>query len=246
MSDEKPKKVDPAYPSSDGLSKAGEMAMGTIGAAAGLVVPVVGPAAVQAILKNAVRLPMEVRRNNWFNSIGEGLRELQDRLDGFDPNHLGENEEFVSIVFETTQMAMKTHRAEKLEALRNVVLNTAAGVQIDDVLRGAFLVYVDRFSGLHLRVLKMLSNPAAVPAMVARAENMMMGSLSTVLFAALPEIGENERLLRRVVKDLEDEGLTDGAALNTTMSGGGLLAKRSTAEGDGFLRFISEPASGPT
>lgn len=51
MSDEKPKKVDPAYPSNDVLSKAGEMAMGTIGAVAGLVVLVIGPASVQAIVK---------------------------------------------------------------------------------------------------------------------------------------------------------------------------------------------------
>lgn len=244
MSDEKPRKVDPAYPSSDGVSKAGEIAMGAVGSAAGLLVPVLGPAAVQAILKNAVRLPMEVRRNNWFNSIGEGLRELQDRLDGFDPNQLGKNEEFVSVVFETTQMAMKTYRAEKLEALRNIVLNAAAGVQIDDVLRGAFLVYVDRFSGLHLKVLKMLSNPSAVPAMVARAENMMMGSLSAVLGAALPEFSENESLFERVLKDLEGEGLTGGADLHAMMSGRGLLEKRTTAVGDEFLRFIAEPAGG--
>ncbi|EHP94977.1 hypothetical protein [Methylorubrum extorquens] len=185
--------------------------MGAVDSAAGLLVPVLGPAAVQAILKNAVRLPMEVRRNNWFNSIGEGLRELQDRLDGFGPNQLGENEEFVSIVFETTQMAMKTHR---------------------------------RFSGLHLRVLKMLSNPAGVPAMAARAENMMTGSLSTVLGAALPEVSGSESLLGRVLKDLEDEGLTDGAALRALMSGRGLLEKRTTAVGEEFLRFIAEPAGG--
>ncbi len=64
--------------------------MGVLGGAAGLLVPVVGPAATQAILKRAIKLPLEQRRTNWFNSLGEGLRELQDRLEDFDPDTLGE------------------------------------------------------------------------------------------------------------------------------------------------------------
>ncbi|MEE7456454.1 hypothetical protein MPAR168_15355 [Methylorubrum populi] len=225
------------------MSKAGEIAMGAVGSAAGLLVPVVGPAAVQAILKNAVRLPMETRRNNWFNSIGEGLRELQDRLDGFDPNRLGENEEFVSTIFETTQMAVKTHRTEKLEALRNVVLNAAAGVQTDDVLRGAFLGYVDRFSSLHLKVLKLLSDPESVPEMVDHVRQQRVNSLSATLLSALPQ-SANVVLLGKVLIDLHREALIEQVDNDLLTDAFGCMLKRTTAEGDEFLRFIAEPAGG--
>lgn len=241
MSEEDPRKVDPKYPSGGGALGVGhDAAIGTLGAAASFVMPLTGPV-VQALLKKCVQAPLEVRRAAWFNLIGEGLRELQDRFEGFDPDRLAENEEFVSTVAETSRIAMATHRAEKLEALRNVVLNVAAGVHLDDVLQGTFLGYVDRFSGLHLKVLKMLSNPAAVPAMVARAENSITGSLSILFEAALPELGSNNPLLARVVADLSQERLTNGATLNGMLSGSGLLEKRTSEFGDSFLKFITSP-----
>ena len=241
MSEIGPEKVDPKYPSGGGgLGVGHDAAIGTLGAAASFVIPLSGPI-VQALLKKCVQAPLEVRRAAWFNLIGEGLRELQDRFEGFDPDRLAANEEFVSTVAETTRIAMASHRAEKLEALRNVVLNVAAGVHLDDVLQGAFLGYVDRFSGLHLRVLKMLSNPAAVPAMAARAENLMTGSLGVLFEAALPELGANNTLLGRVITDLNQEGLTEGAKLNTMMTGSGLLEKRTSQFGDSFLQFITSP-----
>ena len=241
MTGEPPKKIDPAYPSGGGALGVGhDAAIGTLGAAASFVVPLSGPV-VQALLKKCVQAPLEVRRTAWFNMVGEGLRELQDRFEGFDPDQLAENQEFVSVVAETTRIAMATHRAEKLEALRSVVLNVAAGVHLADVLQGAFLGYVDRFSALHLKVLKMLSNPAAVPAMAARAENMMTGSLGVLFEAALPELGSNNSLLARVVADLSQERLTNGATLNAMMTGSGLLEKRTSEFGDSFLKFITSP-----
>lgn len=241
MAERDPNKVDPAYPSGGGALGVGhDAAIGTLSAAASFVMPLTGPV-VQALLKKCVQAPLEVRRAAWFNVVGEGLRELQDRFEGFDPDRLAENEEFVSVVAETTRIAMGTHRDEKLEALRNAVLNTAAGVQLDDVLRGAFLGYIDRFSALHLKVLKVLENPGAVAAIAARVENMMAGGLSHILPLGVPEVAGNTQLLERVVSDLKREDLIEGAGLNTTISSSGLLEKRTSQVGDAFLRFITSP-----
>ena len=233
------KKVDPAYPSSDGLSSAGETAMSVLGAAAGLAVPIVGPAVTQAILKRAIKLPLEVRRSNWFNSLGEGLRELQDRFDGFDPEALGENEEFVSTVFEATEMAMKTHRKEKREALKNAVLNTARGFSIDDVVRGSFLGYIDRFSGLHLRVLDAQANPRSAE-YGAAAGNIYMGSRHVIIRKMLSDLNVSDDSLKRVYDDLSREGLTQGNE-HSGMSADGLFTKNTTPIGEAFLAFISDP-----
>lgn len=240
MSDETTERVTP-FPMEDDRSIGFHVAMGTLDAAASLV-----PGAsygVQQLVRQFIGEPLERRREAWFTTLGLGVLELQERLDGFDPGRLGQDEAFVSTVAETTRLAMATHRAEKLEALRNIVLNVAADVRLDDVLQGAFLGYVDRFSGLHLRVLKMRADPRAVPAMATRAESMMTGSLSGLFEAAMPELGHDNPLLARVFADLNQERLTDNAALNTMLSGSGLLEKRTSEFGDHFLQFISAPAA---
>ncbi len=51
---------------------------------------------------------------------------------------------------------MRTHKAEKIEALKNTVLNTAANITFDDVIRGSFMQMIDIFSGLHYEILRQL------------------------------------------------------------------------------------------
>jgi hypothetical protein len=48
-------------------------------------------------------------------------------VQGFDFRQLSANDSFVSAVIETTQSALKTNASEKIEALRNAVLNIAMG-----------------------------------------------------------------------------------------------------------------------
>ena len=240
MSDEKPK-VDPAYPSSDGLSAAGEAAMGVLGAAAGLIIPVVGSAATQAILKRAIRLPLEQRRTNWFNGLGEGLRELQDRLDGFDPDALGENDEFVSTVFEVTHMAMKTHREEKLTALRNVVLNTAVGLSIEDATRGTFMTLLERFSVLHIRVLQILDDALSSPEIEAIGGGHAMMPLWDALHLGLGSLAD-AATINVVVEDIISTRLVRPMG-NAAITPDPMTAKCLTPLGDGFVRFIASPLS---
>ncbi|AWN47546.1 hypothetical protein DK419_15545 [Methylobacterium terrae] len=240
MSDEKPERI-PAFPMDDKRSAAYHVAMGTLDAAASVVPG--GSYGVQQIVRQFIGEPLERRREAWFAAVGDSLREMQDRFDGFDPANLADDEEFLSAVAEASRIAMTTHRAEKLDALRNAVLNAAAGIHLDEVLQKTFLGYVDRFSTLHFQVLKLLANPAANPKAAARAEGMMTGSLGQIIHAALPETTGNPVLLGRVLGELEREGLTNGASMNTMMTATGVTEKRTSEFGDTFLSFISNPAS---
>jgi hypothetical protein len=51
----------------------------------------------------------------------------------------------------------------------------------------------------------------------------------------------NKPIADRIAADLESMGLLNGAGLNVTMSGSGLVAQRSTPLGRLFLEFISDP-----
>lgn len=227
------------YPKSDPRSIGYEVARTTIDAAASIIPG--GSYAAGKIVERFVAEPLQKRRDKWFERVGAGLEELEARLAGFDPSTLTENEDFVSAVFEATQAAMKTAREEKLDALRNGILNIAAGMRLDDILRSAFFGYIDRFSPAHLRVLKLLADPSASPEMKASAANTYMGAQIGVLRAAIPETVIDGPTMSRILGDLQREGLVETSGMSAMGTQGSLLSKRSTAAGDAFLRFVSDP-----
>jgi len=227
------------YPSGDSRTGAYHVARTAVDAAVS-VVPGAGYA-VGHIIEALVSAPLQKRRDAWFTKVGIGLRDMQERLDGFDPRHLGENEDFVSAVAEATQAALKTAKTEKIEALRNGVLNIANGMDIDEVLRGTFFALIERFSPAHVDVLKLLADPSSSPEMKEAADRMMMGPQLEVLRAAVPRSKMSEPALQRVLADLHRDGLADTGGMMAMGTSGVFLAKRSSGVGDAFLRFIADP-----
>lgn len=236
MSDEKPEPVQP-YPTEDSRSVGFHVAMGTLDAAASLV-----PGAsygVQQLVRQFIGEPLERRREAWLTSLGVGVRELQDRLEGFDPERLAGNEEFVSAVAETTRIAMATHRAEKLEALRNVVLNTAAGMTVDEVAHGMFMALVERFSTLHLRMMHVLADPTAAPEIQTLGGKWLMSMLNSALVLAFAGRADQAAVGVTII-DLQSAHLLrtlDKAAVTPDL----LTSRCLTPLGESFVRFISSP-----
>ena len=212
------------------------VARGTLG-----VVPYVG-GGLQSILDQAIGEPLKLRQEEWFKTVAKGLQDLQDRLEGFDARSLGENVSFVGLVYEATDQAMRAQNKERLNILRNVVLNTAAGFAIDDVLRGRFMGYVGRFSIAHIRVLKAMDSPRSFPEMVAVGGNMSMGSFWPVLQAGVPELSQREDLLEVIVAELEVVLFVFGFFFVLLFVGSN-LNQHTTALGRAFLKFISTPDS---
>lgn len=239
MTDKKPEKISPAYPSGEGALGIGrDAALGTMAGAANLLLPMSGPL-VQAIITKCVQAPLEVRRAAWFNSVGEGLHELQGRFEGFDPSHLGENDDFVSAVAQATRAAMATHHAEKLKALRNAVLNTAAGVTIDEVTRGVFMAHLEQFSTLHLGLMRILRDPVSAPEMKAIGGGNLMEPLVPALARALARTAE-PAILDVVIQDLMATRLvTNPNVMNLTPDP--MTSRCVSPLGSEFLRFVASP-----
>ena len=117
------------------------------------------PTGVIAELFGLLESPLERRRAQWFERLWEALRELEQRVAGFTVDSLGENEQFVTAVLHATQMAIRSHQEEKLDALRNAVLNVAAGSTLDEDVQLAFLGAVDALTPSHIRLLQSLRTP---------------------------------------------------------------------------------------
>jgi hypothetical protein len=234
----------PEFPTKDDRQPAYRIARAAIGTVDTIVTGGFVSSALQETLDAAIGAPLEARRTEWLVSLAKGFEEMCQRVNGFDPARLGENPEFVSVVAGATQIAMRTHREEKREALRNAVLNTAEGASLNDVLLRAFMGYIDSFSGLHLKVLKLLSGPENFPQEFRNnASDLMLGGVAQAVQAGVSELRTNPSLISRILADLEREGLLErGTSTPVTMSALGMLAKRTTGIGDAFLEFISTPS----
>ncbi|RJS04883.1 hypothetical protein XnspCFBP7698_01065 [Xanthomonas sp. CFBP 7698] len=172
-----------------------------------------------------------------MESVAERIRELQGR--GIDSAALSENENFITAVMSATQIALRTHSVEKLNALRAAISNIAVGRSPSDTRQHIFLELIDVLAPEALRVLKFAQAPGGSP-------DTMMGSLRTVLIGKIPQAEQDEELYHVLWRDLASRGLLNTDSLMTTMSGAGLAQKRTTEIGDQLLAFITDPPLEPT
>lgn len=168
----------------------------------------------------------------------DGLR----RGEGIDWEALAGNESFISTVFHATQVAVRTHQKEKLEALRNAVLNAARPGAPDDDLQLMFLDFMDTFTPWHLRVLAFFDDPKAwLEKHSIRYQHYRAGTISTVLELAFPELTDRRDFYDQLARDLFAKGLLKMEGIHTAISPRNMVASRTTELGKSFLRFISIP-----
>lgn len=213
----------------------------TAAKAAIAAVPLVGGSAAE-LFSLIITPPLSKRRDEWIESIVEGLKNLEDRLDGFSVENLKDDDSFTTTVLYASQIAVRNHQEEKLKALKNAVLNSALHNEPDDDLQAIFLGYVDTSTGWHLRILKFLDDPQDwLSQNGIAAPNIHMGATSTVLETAFQDLRGKRPFYDLIVKDLHSKGLLGVDSLHTIMSASGVMAQRTTPFGKQFIDFVSEP-----
>ena len=195
------------------------------------IIPVVGGPAVE-LFQQLVLPPLERRRNEWMEQVGEKLLSLEQR--GLNLGDLQSNEQFITTVMQASTAALRTHKAEKLDALRNAVINIAIGHGPEDTIQHLLLSFVDEFSEMHLRVIAFANSPRP-PAGISA------GGLAHVLEDNIPALRGQRELFDQLWKDLYIRGLINTESLHVMMTGNGLGQSRTTELGKSLLRFISEP-----
>ena len=204
-------------------------------------IPLAGGASVE-LFNLVLAPPIQRRRDEWLNGLAERLGKLEQ--DGrLVVEELRDNEEFVSTVMQASQAAVQNHQQEKIDALRNAVLNTALGQALEDSKRELFLRWIDELSVWHLRLLALLADP---PGWFERNSKTIpqfaiSSSLHQLIQAGMPELSQDRGFLEVVAKDLNDRHLASSVSLMTMMSAQGAVEKRTSDLGDAFLRFITEP-----
>ncbi|WP_321473917.1 hypothetical protein [uncultured Paludibaculum sp.] len=140
---------------------------------------------------------------------------------------------------------MRTHRREKIDALRNAILNVAIGRAPGEAQQEVFLGYVDSFTAWHITILRFMEGPIAFAAQRGVEINFAIGgALSAVLVRCFPELTGKAEFCDQIVRDLRIRGFinnSDDGVLHVMMSQSGLNDRHTTDLADRFLAFIAAP-----
>ena len=200
-------------------------------------IPTLGGAALE-LFNAVIAPPLEQRRNRWLNELAQRLDALEKekRLKIED---VVNNDEFISAVMHATTVAVRNHQHEKIEALRNAVLNSALGQNPSDVKSAMFLAFVDQFTVWHLLVLRELSALDTRQGQ-SRPPKTSIEEITRVVLERIAEMRAQQPLAEFIVEDLCRKGLLFwSGGLSVTYIPNGTT--QVTPLGQEFLKFISEP-----
>jgi hypothetical protein len=188
------------------------------------VLPGVGPLVVP-FFENYVVSPAKQRVDTLLEALVQELEELKFKFESVD---------FDRPVFQTTLMraceiALHTHQEQKLEALRNLVLNSSIPSSVEDDILAMFLNWIDSFTALHISTLKLLHYPGSCT--------------QKQLPTYFPRLEQNRAVYNQVLKDLEGRGLINREDIDDIFSAHSSFGRlsKTTELGEQFIEFIEYP-----
>ena len=199
-----------------------------------------GPLSV--ILETAFAPPIERRREKWLKQLGEIVSHLEQRVADLTPEKLSQNEVFITIALQATQIALRNHHEEKLSALKGAVLHSALPNGPEEHLQLMFLQFVDELTPTHLAMLALFNSPVQwMQQHQIQYPAWGMGGVSTVVEHCFPALRGKREVYEQVVRDLQTRGLIrQGQFLNITMTGNGMVESRTSDIGRAFIDYVSE------
>lgn len=223
----------------------GEWALVVAKAAVSFIPFAGGPAA--EVLGALIQPVIERRKTAWLEGIAQGLDDLSKQVADLTPERLAQDEAFTTAFLHASQIAMRTHQQDKLEALRNATLNVAVGAALDASVQLMLLDALDTLTPWHLILLDCIADPVAWSA--RRQYPLAPGHTpdASIIFGAyfrdkMPVEGFDAQLLQ----DLYNHGLAankvNPRGLPMTFHDPEDTIPRITEMGTRFLKFITSPA----
>lgn len=202
------------------------------------MVPLVGGAGVE-LFQAVVNSGREARMQAWIADVTQAINERVLEPRGLDISALATDDGFLDVIGTATRAAVETSSEEKIEALRNAVVNATCAPDTERDRHAILIGIVSSLTPTHIKLLTLFDDPngwfarASVP-----TPNVYMGGAYIVVEAAYPDLAADSTLLSRVIADLSRDGLSD-IPLKTMMTSNGVFARRTQPLGEELLRFIS-------
>jgi hypothetical protein len=192
--------------------------------------PLLGPLAAKAF-EIIIAPPLARRKDEWIQDIAIRLVQLEQN----DPTKLealASNEVFLSTFAQAAQAAIRTHEKEKLEALRNAVINSTSPGAPDESMQAMFIAFVDDFTVWHLRILQFADDPALwINKHNFQFGGMVAGKLANILEHIFEDLRDKREFYDQVWRDLFSRGLVSIDSLHLQMYKQDLLLRRTSPFG---------------
>jgi hypothetical protein len=201
-------------------------------------IPVVGAAAAE-LFNLIIAPPITQRRDEWVESLVRKLRRLEKKVQGFKIENLAKNDAFITAAMHATQSAIRNHQKEKLDALRNAVLNVALPGAPEDNLALLFISLVDALTPWHLQFLDVFDS-----GYLSDGKGLWRGGDSPECIGdTVPELKGRTELRDTIIRDLVARGLAYGGSAGGQIVTDTHLPFRAgvTDLGKQFLKFITSP-----
>ena len=118
-------------------------------------IPFAGAAAIE-LFNTIIIPPINKKRDEFMYTVMRNLLELNKNVKVVNIEALCENDLFVSTLMHSLRIAMQTHQKEKLELLKNVVVNTTLNVFEEEDEYAYYLHILEDLSVKELQALKLL------------------------------------------------------------------------------------------
>lgn len=209
--------------------------------AAAATVPYAG-GTLSILFESIFSAPIEKRKEKWFKSLGVEIENLLKRVDDLTAEILEQDEKFISISMQATQIALRNHQEEKIEALKNCVINSVIQTDIDENKALMFTSIIDGITPLHIKLLSFLKNPGDLEEKLHNRNhtNSSVQSSRTnysnngqIWYEYYPELTKSEFQINYTIRDLFSKGFISTENIN--MGYGTMI----TDFGREFVNFIS-------
>ena len=177
---------------------AGDQAHAVVRAALSMI-PHVGGVFTE-VFSALVTSPIERRRAQWMNDVIQAMGTLYQR-NATVVQRITADEQFQTVLIQATWVAIRNHQQEKLDALRNAVLNSAEGTTVSADRQLLFVRYIDELTPSHLLVFRGM---VAIQTTIANA-----GSYQDLMEHLAPRIAlpMTPTFFKLVCVDLQSRGL---------------------------------------
>lgn len=200
-------------------------------------IPGIGGIASEA-MSLIISEPVSKRRDEWIIRIYEELMNLKDKVNEFSIESLSNNDQFVTVLLNATQIALRNHDEEKLLALKNACVNTADNISIDDEKQLVFLQYVNELTSLDIKLLIFFNNPMKVcEEKGINTSRYYSASPLSVFHDCYKDLDKTFVEMR--LEDLIAKGLLSKGSYSAGCTLQGMLASRTTEVGKEFIRYIT-------
>ena len=180
------------------------------------------------------------RRELWEKTFEEKFKKLEDEIG---KDRIKSVSNFASLFASATHAAMTDIEEDKLNYYATSVINAIKQERGEYSKVHVFLNLLRELTNKHLGLLYYLQNPIKNAELPDKTQGYANRSLHSDLIARCPWLSDDEELLKKIMKDLYNNGLTklEGITFGRVEYNCTQYAQKYTTKlGDEFLAFITE------